>query len=145
MQTVKPNNCRQHAMSIMSRFTPGLACTHLISGVLLMYNVLPAGDLQQAIFQALLHVLQVLQNPLIFKYGLQLLQKMSQYIRFLQTLFACFKILFILSWHFLCSINFYWDYTYFTILMLCCILFHSSTLARLWELMFTDLWMKDNN
>ena len=32
MQTVEPYNCRQQAIWIMSRFTPGLACTHLKVG-----------------------------------------------------------------------------------------------------------------
>jgi len=41
MQTVEPNNCRQQAIWIMPRFSSGLACTHLRSGVLLMHNVLP--------------------------------------------------------------------------------------------------------
>jgi hypothetical protein len=36
MQTVEPNNCRQMAIWIMSRFTPGLACTHLTSGCFVM-------------------------------------------------------------------------------------------------------------
>src|SRR5208282_4781346 len=32
MQTVEPYNCRQQVIWIMSRFTPGLACTHLKVG-----------------------------------------------------------------------------------------------------------------
>jgi hypothetical protein len=39
MQTVEPNNCRQQANWIRSRFTPGLAYTNLINGVLLMHSI----------------------------------------------------------------------------------------------------------